>query len=115
MPILVFLFYYPFYLIYRFNDLLYRLNDIISRLNEICCFDFRSNFLVSVSFLINIGKEMSLRGSVDKSLLCAFWLVCFVSVVVVIEIKVVKILYALAESEPKVHPKQQREKLTNIS
>ena len=26
------------------------------------CFDFRSNFLVSISFLINIGKEMSLPG-----------------------------------------------------
>ena len=25
-----------------------------------CCFDFRSNFLVSISFLINIRKEMSL-------------------------------------------------------
>ena len=25
-------------------------------------FDFRSNFLVSISFLINIGKEMSLPG-----------------------------------------------------
>ena len=50
-------------ILYRFNDLLYRLNDIISRLNEIpFCFDFRSNFLVSISFLINIGKEMSLPG-----------------------------------------------------
>ena len=29
---------------------------------DICCFDFRSNFLVSISFLINIGKEMSLPG-----------------------------------------------------
>ena len=29
---------------------------------DIFCFDFRSNFLVSVSFLINIGKEMSLPG-----------------------------------------------------
>ena len=48
---------------YRFNDLIYRLNDIISRLNEtFFCFDFRSNFLVSISFLINIGKEMSLPG-----------------------------------------------------
>ena len=27
-----------------------------------CCFDFRSNYLVSISFLINIGKEMSLPG-----------------------------------------------------
>ena len=26
------------------------------------CFDFRSNFLVSISLLINIGKEMSLPG-----------------------------------------------------
>ena len=24
----------------------------------ICCFDFRSNFLASISFLINVGKEM---------------------------------------------------------
>ena len=29
---------------------------------DICCFDFRSNFLVSISFLINIGKETSLPG-----------------------------------------------------
>ena len=29
---------------------------------DICCFDLRSNFLVSVPFLINIGKEMSLSG-----------------------------------------------------
>ena len=29
---------------------------------DICCFDFRSNFLYSISFLINIGKEMSLPG-----------------------------------------------------
>ena len=29
---------------------------------DIFCFDFRSNFLVSISFLINIGKEMSLPG-----------------------------------------------------
>ena len=29
---------------------------------DICCFDFRSNFLVSISFLINVGKEMSLPG-----------------------------------------------------
>ena len=29
---------------------------------DICCFDFRSNFLVSISFLINIGKEISLPG-----------------------------------------------------
>ena len=29
---------------------------------DICCLDFRSNFLVSISFLINIGKEMSLPG-----------------------------------------------------
>ena len=50
-------------MLYRFNDLLYHLNDIISRLNEIFfCFDFCSNFLVSISFLINIGKEMSLPG-----------------------------------------------------
>ena len=28
---------------------------------DFCCFDFRSNFLVSISFLINIGKEMSLQ------------------------------------------------------
>ena len=28
----------------------------------VCCFDFRSNFIVSVSFLINIGKGMSLPG-----------------------------------------------------
>ena len=26
------------------------------------CFDFRSNFLVSISLLINIGEEMSLPG-----------------------------------------------------
>ena len=30
------------------------------------CFDFRSNFLVSISFLINIGKEMSLPGFRNK-------------------------------------------------
>ena len=48
-------------ILYRFNDLLYRLNDIIGRLNEIFfAFDFRFNFFVSISFLINIGKEMSL-------------------------------------------------------
>ena len=48
-------------ILYRFNDLLYRLNEIISRLNEIfVVLIFRSNFLVSISFLINIGKEMSL-------------------------------------------------------
>ena len=29
---------------------------------DIFCFDFRSNFLVSISFLINIGKEISLPG-----------------------------------------------------
>ena len=29
---------------------------------DICCFDFRSNFLVSIFFLINIGKEVSLPG-----------------------------------------------------
>ena len=29
---------------------------------DIFCFDFRSNFLVSISFLINVGKEMSLPG-----------------------------------------------------
>ena len=29
---------------------------------DISCFDIRSNFLVSISFLINIGKEMSLPG-----------------------------------------------------
>ena len=29
---------------------------------DICCFDFRSNFLVSISFLINVGKVMSLPG-----------------------------------------------------
>ena len=36
---------------------------------DICCFDFHSNFLVSISFLINIGKEMSLPGfrKEDKS------------------------------------------------
>ena len=45
----------------RFNDLLYRLNDK-SFNRDICCFDFRSNFLVSISFLINIGKEMSHPG-----------------------------------------------------
>ena len=46
-------------ILYRFNDLLYLLNDIISRLNEIfvVLIDFRSNFLISVSFLINTGKE----------------------------------------------------------
>ena len=27
---------------------------------DICCFDIRSNFLISISFPINIGKEMSL-------------------------------------------------------
>ena len=46
----------------RFNDLIYRLNDIISRLNVIFFVYFRSNYLVSISFLINIGKEMSLPG-----------------------------------------------------
>ena len=38
---------------------------------DIFCFDFRSNFLVSISFLINIGKELSLpyfRGSVNHDL-----------------------------------------------
>ena len=34
---------------------------------DICCFDFRSNFLVSISFRINIGKEMSFPGSVNIS------------------------------------------------
>ena len=29
---------------------------------DIFCFDFRSNVLVSFSFLINIGKEMSHPG-----------------------------------------------------
>ena len=29
---------------------------------DIFCFDFRSNFLVSISFLINMGKEMFLPG-----------------------------------------------------
>ena len=29
---------------------------------DIFCFDFRSNFLGSLSFLINIGKEMSVPG-----------------------------------------------------
>ena len=37
-----------------------RYNKSIKR--HIFCFDFRSNFLVSISFLINIGKEMSLPG-----------------------------------------------------
>ena len=37
-----------------------RYNKWIKR--DIFCFDFRSNFLVSSSFLINIGKEMSLPG-----------------------------------------------------
>ena len=50
-------------ILYRFNDLLYRFNDIISRLNEIIFVLISgSNFLVSISFLINIGKEMSLPG-----------------------------------------------------
>ena len=49
-------------ILYRFNDLLYRLNDNKSFNRDICCFDFRSNLLVSISFLINIGKEMSLPG-----------------------------------------------------
>ena len=37
-----------------------RYNKSIKR--DLFCFDFRSNFLVSVSFLINIRKEMFLPG-----------------------------------------------------
>ena len=34
-----------------------------SCLNEIfCCFDFRSNFLVLISILLNIGKEKMISG-----------------------------------------------------
>ena len=49
----------------RLIDLLYRLDDIISRLNKILVVfifvpTFHSHFLVSVSLLINIGKEMTL-------------------------------------------------------
>ena len=29
---------------------------------DIFCFDFRSDFLVSISFLVNTGKEMFLPG-----------------------------------------------------
>ena len=41
--------------------------NIIIRYNKsfkrgICCFDFCSHFLVSVSLLINIGKELCLPG-----------------------------------------------------
>ena len=63
-------------ILYRFNDLFYRLNDIICRLNEIFFFDICSNFLVSISFLINIGKEMSLpefriyKSNKYRSLIC---------------------------------------------
>ena len=48
---------------------IYRLNDIINlsfeRYNksfkrDMCCFDFHSHFLVSISLLIHIGKETSL-------------------------------------------------------
>ena len=63
LSILVFLFFNFHSILYRFNDLLYRLNDIINRLTSyLFFFNFRSNFLVSISFLINIGKEMSLPG-----------------------------------------------------
>ena len=39
---------------------------------DICCFDFGSNFLVSISFLINIGKEMSLPGFRKRDIGIAF-------------------------------------------
>ena len=62
ISILFFLFYFPFYFI-SFKRLIIsfkRYNKSIER--DIFCFDFRSNFLISISFQINIGKEMSLPG-----------------------------------------------------
>ena len=40
---------------------------------DICCFDIRSNFLVSISFLINVGKEMSLPGFPKGEIGIAFY------------------------------------------
>ena len=57
MSILVFLFLISI-LFYIDLTTYYRLNDIISRLKEI----FVVLIFVSISFLINIGKEMSLLG-----------------------------------------------------
>ena len=37
---------------------------MISRLTRYYCFDFFPLIFVSTSFLVNIGKEMSLRGFV---------------------------------------------------
>ena len=60
---LFFLIYFPFRFFVLISILFVsfkRYNKSIKR--DIFCFDFRSNFLVSASFLINIGKKMSLPG-----------------------------------------------------
>ena len=67
--------------------LLKRYNKSFKR--DICCFDFRSNFLVSISFLINVGKEMSLPGFRSEQLpsvvvMLHFPVYVFVDVVIVI-------------------------------
>ena len=59
---LAFLFSFPFYhTSFKRHNMAFKLYTCNMSFNrDICCFDVNSHFLVSFSFLINIGKEMSL-------------------------------------------------------